>query len=132
MRILLIAVLALALCAPVYAEVEWQVSQNLKLPSAPVDIATSADGQKVFVLLQGGELRIFNANGQQQEAVNLEISADKIAVSPDGGRLVLSDSKSKQVRLVSLDYIKPIDISGSPVKGPDDATVVVAVYSDFQ
>ena len=131
-RYILVLISVLLVGSVASAEVEWQVSQDLKLPAAPVDIATSADGQKVFVLLKGGEVRIYDANGQLQEEVRLEVTADKIAVSPDGERLVLSDSETKQIRMVSLDYIKPIDITGSPFKGPADAKVVVAVYSDFQ
>ena len=131
-RLCLLLAFVLALTSPAMAEVEWQVSQNLKLPSAPIDIATSADGQRVFVLLKAGEVRIYDAGGQQQEVLKIGGSADKIAVSPDGEQLVLSDSKSPQVSLVALDYVKKIDISGSPFKGPADAKVVVAVYSDFQ
>ena len=130
MRILLILVFLLPLCSPVMAEVEWQVDQNFKLPSAPVDMTTSADGQRIFVLLKGGEVRIYDGNGRQQEVLKLGRQADKIRVSPDGGRLILS--KGEEVSLVSLDYVKQIDISGSPYKGAEDAKVVVAVYSDFQ
>lgn len=129
-RIIFLIVMVLSLGSPVSAEVEWQVNQNFKLPSAPVDMATSADGQKIFVLLKGGEIRIYDANGRQQEMLKLDRSADQISVSPDGERLILS--KGQEVSFVSLDYIKPIDISGSPARGADDAKVVVAVYSDFQ
>jgi len=131
-RFCLLLAFLLAFSASAGAEVEWQVSQHLKLPSAPIDVATSADGQRVFVLLKAGEVRIYDAGGQQQEALMIGGNADKIAVSPDGEQLVLSDSKTQQVSLVALDYVKPIDLSGSPFKGPADAKVVVAVYSDFQ
>ena len=114
------------------AEVEWQIDRNIKLPSAPIDVTTSADGQRIFVLLKGGEVQVFDASGKKQETINFGSNADRIVVSPDGERLLLSDSKGKQVNLVSLDFVKPIDIAGSPFKGPTDAKVVVAVYSDFQ
>ncbi len=130
LRVLLLLVFLLPLATPVPAEVEWQLNQNFKLPTAPVDMTTSADGQRIFALLPGGEVRIYDAAGRQQEVLKLGRSADRIRVSPDGGRLILT--KGQEVSLVSLDYIKPIDISGSPVKGPEDAGVVVAVYSDFQ
>lgn len=116
----------------VSAEVEWQVEHDLKLPSAPLDIASGADGMKTFVLLENGRVRIYGADGSLQETLALEGKADRLAVTSDGGRLLLSDSKTGQVRVVSLEYVKSIDISGSPVKGPSDANVVVAVYSDFQ
>jgi sugar lactone lactonase YvrE len=131
-RINFFVLVLLFLASTAVAEVEWQINRNFKLPAAPVDITTSSDGQKIFVLLKGGEVHIYDTNGQQLERLRFGTEADKIIVTPDGERLLLSDSKTKQVKLVSLDYIKSIDISGSPFKGPKDAKVVVAVYSDFQ
>ncbi len=131
-RMLPIFLLILSFSAAALAEVEWQVVQSLQLPSSPVDVTTSGDGQRVFVLLENGEVRVYDAGGTLQESVRLGLGADRIAVTPDGERLLLSDAKGRQVRMVALDFIKPIDISGSPFKGPDDAKVVVAVYSDFQ
>ena len=131
-RISILLLFLAFLASSVSAEVEWEIYRNFKLPSAPVDITTSADGQRIFVLLKEGDVQIYDANGRLQESLNLGSDADKIVVSPDGERLLLSDSKGMQVRIVSLDYVKPINITGSPFKGPDDARVVVAVYSDFQ
>ena len=131
-RILILVLSLLFLATSVVADVEWQINGNIQLPSTPVDITTSADGQKIFVLLAKGEVQIYDANGRQQETLKFDRAADKIVVSPDGEKLLLSDSKGKQVQLVSLSYVKPVDIAGSPFKGPDDAKVVVAVYSDFQ
>ena len=131
-RILILVLSLLFLATSVVADVEWQLNRNIQLPSSPVDITTSADGQKIFVLLAKGEVQIYDTNGQRQETLKFDAAADKIVVSPDGEKLLLSDSKGKQVQLVTLSYVKPIDIAGSPFKGPKDAKVVVAVYSDFQ
>lgn len=131
-RILIPVLSLLFLATSVVADVEWQVNGNIKLPSSPVDMTTSADGQRIFILLAKGEVQIYDANGRQQETLKLDTAADKIMVSPDGEKLFLSDSKGKQVKLVSLAFVKPIEIAGSPFKGPKDAKVVVAVYSDFQ
>ncbi len=131
-RILFLMLILSFLASVAVAEVEWQINRDFKLPSAPVDITTSSDGQKIFVLLKGGDVHIYDTNGRQLEQLKFGTEADKIVVTPDGERLLLSDSKSKQVKLVSLAYIKDIDTSGSPFKGPKDAKVVVAVYSDFQ
>ena len=131
-RILILVLSLLFLATSVVADVEWQLNRNIQLPSTPVDITTSADGQKIFVLLKKGEVQIYDTNGQRQETLKFDTAADKIIVSPDGEKLLLSDSKGKQVQLVSLSYVKPIDIAGSPFTGPNDAKVVVAVYSDFQ
>jgi len=129
-RILVLLFLLLLPTSAVLADVELQVNGKFKLDSAPVDITSSADGQRIFALLEGGKLQVFDARGRLQETLDLGLAADKIQVSPEGDRLILS--KGKEVQLVSLDYIKLIDLAGSPFKGPADAKVVVAVYSDFQ
>lgn len=131
-RYLLAAAMLLLISTNGYAEVEWQISRNLQLPAAPVDVTTSADGQKIFVLLDKGEVRIYDADGRQYDSIRLGPDADRIAVSPDGQLLLVSDSRGKQIKMVSLDFIKSIDIAGSPFRGPEEAKVVVAVYSDFQ
>ncbi|PLX98297.1 MAG: hypothetical protein C0623_13315 [Desulfuromonas sp.] len=130
LRMCVLTLLFLLPAAIVPAEVEWQVNGNLKLDSDPIDMTTSADGQRVFVLQENGKIQVLDAWGRPQESLDLDFAAEKIAVSPDGERLILN--KGKEVQLVSLEFIKKIDISGSPFKGPDDAKVVVAVYSDFQ
>lgn len=130
MRILLTVLLLLSSVAVTPAAVEWEQRGNLQLDAPLVDMVSSADGQRIFALLKGGKVVIFDATGAKQESLDLEFKAERIAVTPRGEQLILS--KGKEVRLVALDYIKTIDITGSPFKGPTDAKVVVAVYSDFQ
>ena len=134
LRIIRTTLLILMLIGPAaaQAEIEWQNLRDLKLPSAPLDIATGDEDGKVFVLLDRGEVRIYNPDGSLADKLSLGGSADRLTVSPDGRRLMLGDGESGQVRLIALEYVKSIDISGSPFKGPADADVVVAVYSDFQ
>jgi len=55
-----------------------------------------------------------------------------IASSPSGSYLLLADSKDNTVELVQISFVVDIDISGLPFKGPADAPVVVAVFSDYQ
>ena len=125
--------LAVLLCiGTVRAEVEWDILRQVSFPSAPLDVAVSADGQKVFVLLEGGEVQVLSATGKLLETLQFGSEGDRLAISPGGDRLFLSSRDDKSMQVAKLEFIKQIDISGSPFKGPADASVVIAAYSDFQ
>ena len=66
---------------------------------------------------------------------------DKIEVDPDIDRmqliqgsdvLFLTSSRNKTIQIVQLDFVQKINIAGSPYMGPDNAPVVIAVFSEFQ
>ena len=114
------------------AAVEGEVLTTLPLESAPLDVAVSADGRWTFVLVQGGEVRVYGADGELQGTVRVKDGALGIAASPTGDRLFVSGRDPDRVEVVSVDFVHPIDVAGSPFKGPADAPVVVAVYNDFQ
>lgn len=112
--------------------VEWKVEKTLKVDHRPIDVATSANGQLTFVLTNKGTIFIYNDQGQLKDKFSVGSSIDGIEASPDGERIFLSSGKDKTVQIVSIDFVSNIDTAGSPYKGPPDAPVVIAVYSDFQ
>ena len=59
-------------------------------------------------------------------------SVVSIGTSPNGDYLMLADSKNKTLEMVKISFVVDIDISGLPFKGPANAPVVVAVFSDYQ
>jgi WD40 repeat protein len=115
-----------------HAEVEWSIKQTIDLDSAPVDVAMSPDWQKMFVLTEDGEILIYSSGSAQAEKITVGGHVDRINAGPQGNVLILSSSKDNRVRVLSLDYIQKIDVSGSPYKGVDNAPVVIAVFSDFE
>ncbi len=130
---MLVAVLAVPLLpSGGSAAVEGEVLATLPLEAAPLDVAVSADGRWTFVLMKGGEVRIYGADGEFQGTLRVEDGANGIAASPQGDRLFVSGRGPDRVDVVSVDFVHPIDVAGSPFKGPADAPVVVAVYNDFQ
>lgn len=100
--------------------------------SSPLDVAVSWDSRWVYILTNKGELFLYSEDGQLQKRVNVGRDVVSIEAGPSDGWLLLSDRKSKTIRLVSLNLKYDIELSGSPSKGPANAPVVVAVYSDFQ
>lgn len=130
-----VVVVLLALIIPfsaVYAEPQKDLVKRHSLDKAPLDIAQSVSDGRVFVLLEGGELLILAADGQQQERFRVGADVSSLAVSPDGQRLFLANAKSKEVQFVDLVQIQQLPVNNSPFKGAQNAPVTVTIFSDFQ
>jgi hypothetical protein len=107
---LLVPVILLTFCSHGDAAVDWDVKKTLKIEKTPVDVAVSLNGRYVLV---GNHV-------------------DGIKVGPEQDILLLTSRKNKTVEILVLDFIQNIDVSKSPFKGPADAVVAIAVFSDFQ
>ena len=114
------------------AAVEWDVQRALNLKDAPLDVAVSLNGRWVFVLTQSGNVQIYTPDGRLEETIRVGPQVDQIRVGPWEDVLLLSSKADKTVQMVRMDFIRPVNIAGSPSKGPDDAPVVIAVFSDFE
>ena len=130
--VLFTAFLLLGMAVPVTAEVESVVVKSVDLEAKPLDAATSPDGTRLFVLVEGGRVLVYSPGGELQETIVLEKPADGIELSKSGDILYLRSGEGKRVDIVRLDFIQEITVGGSPVKGPAAAPVAVAVFSDFQ
>ncbi len=114
------------------ANVDVQQVQTMQLAVSPVDTAVSADGKLVFVLTAKMQVEVYTAQGKHKDSIKLQGKFDRIAVSPKGDTLFLTDTASKTVNVLSVSFVQNIDIAGSPFKGPEDAPVVVVLFSDYQ
>jgi hypothetical protein len=114
------------------ATVDWEIPRTFNLETPPVDVAMSSKGTWIFVLDDQGEILIYSSRGNYYDKIAVGNQVDQIEAGPLDELLVLKSRKNKTVQLLVLDFIKTIDISGSPFKGPADAPVTIAVFSDFQ
>jgi len=128
----LIAVIFLTLSSPVKGEVEWDVKKTLKLESPPVDLAASLNGKYIYVLTDQGSILIYSVEGKLEDRISVGRQVDGIRVGPWEDVILLTSKKNNQVQILLLEFIKDIDLSNSPFKGPADAPVQIAVFSDFQ
>ena len=114
------------------AELEWTFRKQVPLTSAPLDNAVSADGQLLF-MLSAGEIAVYSLT--QSKTINtipIDGDYDRISVSPKGNSLIVTSSAGKSMKIIDLEFIFQIDKSGLPLKGPADAPVTIAVFSDYQ
>ncbi len=114
------------------ASVEWNVLKTLQLEAAPIDVAVSPDGKLIFVLTEQGQILIYSSGGPLKDKIEVGNHFDHIKVGPKGKNLILNSRKNKLVKVITLDFIQDINVSGSPFKGSEDAAVVVAVFDDFE
>ena len=133
-RNICILLVALIFCfsALAMAEVEIVDSKNIELDAYPIDVATSADGNWSFVLVKGGKIIIIDRSGAIKDTLFVDPSVESIDASPRGDFLLLTTSKEKVLQIVKINYIVDVDTSGLPFKGPANAPVVIAVFSDYQ
>jgi len=129
---LLTSFIVLTLSAQTSARVEWDVQKTLKLEETPIDVAVSRNGRWIYVLTDQRDILIYSGDGKLTDTISVEKSIDGIKAGPRENVLLLTSRKNKTVQVLVLDFIQNIDVSGSPFKGPADAPVVIAVFSDFQ
>ncbi len=114
------------------AEVDVENVRSIQSSGSPIDMALSGDGQMFFVLTNQGMVDIYTKQGQFIDGIQLSGPADRITSSENGDLVYLSDSASGQIKLVAVDFVQNITTEGSPYKGPENAPVVLAIFSDFQ
>ncbi|MDZ7583144.1 MAG: hypothetical protein U5R30_21825 [Deltaproteobacteria bacterium] len=114
------------------AALDWNVIQAFNLKDPPLDVAFSTSRNKVFVLTDKGQIQVYEPNGTLDETMDVGQEFDRIWHIQGSDVLVLSSREKKSVQIVELNFVEQIDTSGSPFRGPENAPVVVAVFSEFE
>ncbi len=129
--------LVLTLCGlfapyPARAGVEWTVKKQMNLEAAPLDVTTSLDGQYVFVLTTGEVLVYANLDNNVINRIPVDKTFDRLTYSAQDNTLILSSSAEKTLKFVQLETVYKFDTTGLAFKGPANAPVTIAVFSDYQ
>lgn len=131
-KFLVIMIACFGLTMPVLAKTDWQVRQKLQLEQAPIDMLVSSNNKWVYILTSDGQILIYAANGRLKDSIRVGPDVDQIKGGPRDDMLFLLSRASKSVQIITIDFTENIPTQGSPAKGPPDAPVTVAVFSDFQ
>ena len=124
--------LLLTIPIPAGAKVEWRIENTLKTGQPPLDVAVSSNGQSIFVLTAGGSILIYDSNGKLEDTIKVGSHIDQIRVGPGGAQLFATSRQNQTVEVIALNFIREINVMGSPSKGRTDAPVIITVFSDFQ
>jgi hypothetical protein len=114
------------------AEVEWSITKTFNIDGTPIDMAVSPNGRFLYVLTEAGKILIYTANGKLRDTINVGGQVDHIKLGPRGEGLFVSSRQDKSLKVIAIDFLHDINISGSPMQGADNAPVIIAVFSDFQ
>jgi hypothetical protein len=115
-----------------YAELEWSERKQLKLDDAPLDVVQSDDGQWIFILSRGKVLVYTSPEDKVSQIIPVAEGYDSLSYSDPNKRLVLSNSSQNLVKIIQLEVVHKIEVSGLPFRGAQNAPVTIAVFSDYQ
>jgi len=128
----LVMVIFLAAAPISFAGVNMDVAHKLTLENPPLDVVSTPDGKFMFVLSEKGTISAFDQDGVLQNKIHVGKEVDRIRMDPQGSRLYVTSRSEKSVQVISLDFFVEINTADTPSKGPQNAPVVLAVFSDFQ
>ncbi|MFH0784113.1 MAG: thioredoxin domain-containing protein [Pseudomonadota bacterium] len=112
--------------------VEWKTMQTWPTPGKTLSMVNSLDGKYVFLLNDKQQVEIFNNQGQLQGSIPVEAGVTSIDIAPQGETLYLINSTTQFFTSVAISFVVDVDITGSPFKGPADAPVTIALFTDFE
>lgn len=111
--------------------IDVRMLRSVNLGTDPVQVASTADGQRIYVLTEQGEVRLFSTNGEPLGS--FDAGPGVTGITPQGNnRLILEMGQQKQLLLVALDPIVHLSATGSPVLGAENAPVTITIFDDFE
>ena len=121
-------------CIPfqLYGSTDWTLKKQFQVEDTPLDMTTSPDGKTIFFLLPGKILFYSVAENRVVDFVQVDKKMDGLTFSAKENLFILVNSKEKLVKIYKLESTARIDLTGSPIRGVENAPVTIAVYSDFQ
>lgn len=112
--------------------VEWKLQQNWSTAGKTLDMAHSLDGKVVYILNDQQLVQVFNTQGQLQGSIPVEEGVSAIDISPQGEKLYLINNNNQTFSSIGVSFVVDVDVSGSPFKGPANAPVTIALFTDFE
>ncbi len=122
----------LCFSANCYAEIEWNIEDSITLEGKPLDIAISKDGQTTYILSEKKILVYSVREKKVTDTIPITSNYSQIAVTPDGGKLLLTDKEKNQISVTQVTPVFDIKVSESPIIGNKGAKVHVFAFLDFQ
>jgi protein-disulfide isomerase len=113
-------------------KVEWKVQQTWPIAGKPLSTVHSLDGKYLYMLNDKQQVQIYTTQGQLHGTIPVDSGVTQIDISPQGEFLYLIDTAAKTFTAVAVSFIADIDTTGAPFKGPADAPVTLALFTDFE
>ena len=127
-----IAIVCSVFNQPAKAKMDLTIIKEFSLEAQPLDVATSADGKWIFILVPGHILVYSNTDNKITERMSIDSTFNRLTYSPINNSLILFSTSTRTLRIIEAEPIHDIEISGLPFKGPVNAPVTIVVFSDYQ
>lgn len=112
--------------------IEWNVQQHWPTAGKTLDMVHSLDGKFVYILNDKQLVQVFNSQGQLQGSIPVEEGVAAIDIAPQGEMLYLINNKSQTFSSIGVSFVVDVATAGSPFKGPAEAPVTIALFTDFE
>ena len=118
--------------AAIPADVDWTIGGQLGLKAPPLDICASADGKWLYILCSG-EIVVYSFNEDKIiKRIPIDKAVDKMIYVKEKNALVVTGRSGDTVRIIQLEVVNTFTTTGLPYKGPKQAPITIAVFSDYQ
>ncbi len=112
-------------------EVFTELGKTMELEKPPLDIAGTPEGKYTFILLEGGKVVIYSADGEKNE-MQVDPNMDRIFTAGLGDKVYVSSRQGKKVQEINVDFLQHFNTAGAPFKGAENAAIELVVFSDFE
>lgn len=115
-----------------FAEVlDAHLLRNLGIRDSIRQVAVTADGGRIYVLTENGNVEILDREGQSQGGI--AVGPDIVAITPQGkDRLLLQLKDNHQLLQLALEPRAAISVDNAPIHGEQTAPVTIAIFDDFE
>jgi hypothetical protein len=114
------------------AEVDLKIIKRINVKEKQLDVAASADGEFIFILVPGEVLVYSIPNESVTDRIQIDEAFDSMTYSAKNNTLILGSSAGRALSIIQVERVYNIVLSGLPFKGPADAPVAIAVFEDYQ
>ena len=112
--------------------IEWKIQQSWPTSAKTLDMVSSLDGKFVYMLNDKQQVQVYNSQGQLQGNIPVEAGVSAIDIAPQGETLYLINNVDHTFSSVSVSFVTDINTTDAPFKGPADAPVTIALFTDFE
>ena len=137
----IVSVIGLVFCVVFYfvvtaqlvrAEMDLRIIKHINIQEKPLDVAASADGEFIFVLVPGEVLVYSILSDGVTDRIKIDEAFDRLTYSVKNSTLIIGSSVTRALSIIQVERVYNIVLSGLPFKGPADAPVAMAVFEDYQ
>ena len=127
-----LTLIGLAFLAHSFVSGGWGTRKSVQLENPPTHVAVSPEGKLASAHIDGELVHTQSSAAEPRDDLGGGSQVDGIESRAKVDTLVPAKQGNSTVQRTSHHSIQNDDLSVSPFKGPADAPVAIAVFSDFQ